>query len=114
MRTIDKITCQRQGNGPTATKTRYYISSLGNDAVQILGAVRGHWGVENSLHRVLDVAMSEDASRIRKDHALENMALLRRVALTLLQQEKSLKRGVQGKQLKAAMNPSYLLRFLSA
>ncbi len=57
--------------------------------------------------------MSEDTSRIRKHHAPENMALLRRIAVSLLRQEKTLKRGVQGKQLKAAMNPAYLLRVLS-
>jgi hypothetical protein len=59
------------------------------------------------------MAMGEDASRIRKDHAPENMALLRRMAVTLLRREKTLKRGVQGKQLQAAMNPGYLLRVLS-
>lgn len=114
LRTLAKVTSQRQVNGQTATETRYYISSLPNNAAQLLNAVRSHWGVENSLHWVLDMAFSEDASRIRQDHAPENMALLRRIALTLLRQEKSLKRGVQGKQLKAAMNPAYLLRVLSS
>lgn len=114
LRTLAKVTSQRRVNGQTATETRYYISSLPNNAAQLLNAVRSHWGVENSLHWVLDMAFSEDASRIRQDHAPENMALLRRIALTLLRQEKSLKRGVQGKQLKAAMNPAYLLRVLSS
>jgi predicted transposase YbfD/YdcC len=114
LRTIAMVTSQRQVHGQTTTETRYYISSLPNDAATLLRAVRSHWGVENSLHWVLDVAMGEDASRIRKDRAPENMALLRRIALTLLKQEKTLKRGVQGKQLKAAMNPDYLLRVLSA
>lgn len=113
LRTLAKVTSQRQVNGHTSTETRYYISSLPNDAALILKAARSHWGVENGLHWVLDVAMSEDTSRIRKDHAPENMALLRRIAVTLLRQEKTLKRGVQGKQLKAAMNPGYLLRVLS-
>ena len=113
LRTMVKVTSRRQVNGQTSTETRYYISSLPNDAAQTLKAVRSHWGVENALHWVLDMAMGEDASRIRKDHAPENMALLRRMAVTLLRQEKTLKRGVQGKQLKAAMNPSYLLRVLS-
>lgn len=114
LRTIAMVTSQRQVNGQTSTETRYYISSLPNNAATILRAVRGHWGIENSLHWVLDVAMGEDISRIRKDHAPENLALLRRMALTLLRQEHTLKRGVQGKQLKAAMNPAYLLRVLSA
>ena len=75
---------QRQVNGQTTTETRYYISSLPNVAAAILKAARSHWGIENSLHWVLDVAMSEDTSRIRKHHAPENMALLRRIAVSLL------------------------------
>lgn len=113
LRTIAKVTSHRQVNGHTSTETRFYITSLPNDAARILKAVRSHWGVENSLHWVLDMAMGEDASRIRKDHAPVNMALLRRLAVTLLRQEKTLKRGVQGKQLKAAMNPGYLFKVLS-
>lgn len=113
LQTIAMVTSQRQVNGQTTSETRYYISSLDNDAARILKAVRSHWGIENALHWVLDVAMSEDRSRVRKDRAPENMAVLRRIALSLLKQEKTLKRGIQGKQLKAAMNPAYLLRVLS-
>lgn len=113
LQTLAMVTSQRQVNGQTTTETRYYIASLSNNAAQILKAVRSHWGIENALHWVLDVAMSEDRSRIRKDHAPENMAVLRRIALSLLKQEKTLKQGIQGKQLKAAMNPHYLLRVLS-
>jgi predicted transposase YbfD/YdcC len=94
-------------------ESRYYISSLANEAATLLKAARSHWGIENSLHWVLDVAMGEDDSRICKEHAPENMALLRRIALSLLKQERTLKRGVQGKRLKAAMNPGYLLKVLS-
>lgn len=110
---IAMVHSQRQVNGKTTTETRYYISSLANDAKKILQAARSHWGVENSLHWVLDVAMGEDDSRIRKGHAPENMATLRRLALNLLKQERSLKRGIQGKRLKAALSPNYLLKVLS-
>lgn len=60
LQTMAMVTSQRQVNGQSATETRYYISSLPNDAATLLEAVRGHWGVENALHWVLDVAMGED------------------------------------------------------
>lgn len=113
LQTLAMVTSQRQVNGQTTSETRYYITSLPNDAARILHAVRSHWGIENALHWVLDVAMNEDGSRIRKDHAPENMAALKRFALSLLKQEKSLKRGIQGKRFKAAMNSDYLLKVLS-
>jgi predicted transposase YbfD/YdcC len=107
------VTSQRHLAAKTTTETRYYISSLPNDAEKILHAARSHWGIENSLHWVLDVAMIEDTSRMRKDNAPANMAILRHIALNLLKQEKSLKRGIRGKRLKAAMNPGYLLKVLT-
>jgi predicted transposase YbfD/YdcC len=103
---------QRQTAEKTTTEERYFISSLENDAEQLLPAVRSHWGIENSLHWLLDVVLREDDSRVRKHHGPESLALLRRIALNLLKQEKSLKRGIQGKRLKAAFNPDYLLKVL--
>jgi predicted transposase YbfD/YdcC len=113
LKTIVMITCQRQLVDKTTTETRYYISSMANDAQQILHAARSHWGVENSLHWILDVVLREDDSRVRKDNAPANMTMLRHIALNLLKQEKTLKRGIQGKRLKAAMNPDYLLKVLT-
>jgi predicted transposase YbfD/YdcC len=113
LRTIALVQNQRQIQGQVTTERRFYISSLANNAPQILHAARSHWGVENALHWVLDVAMGEDDSRIRKDSAPENMAILRRIALNLLKQERTLKRGIQGKRLKAALSPDYLLKVLA-
>ncbi len=67
----------------------FYLSSLPCDAIQIGRAIRAHWGIENQLHWVLDVTFGEDASRIRSGYGPENMALLRRMALGLLNQETS-------------------------
>lgn len=113
LKSIVMVTSERHLPDRTTTQTRYYITSLPNNAAQILQSVRSHWGIENSLHWVLDVAMGEDDSRIRKDNAPTNMNMLRHIALNLLKQERTLKRGVAGKRLKAAMNPDYLLKVLS-
>jgi predicted transposase YbfD/YdcC len=112
LHSIAMVSYQRQTAEKTTTEVRYYISSLENNAEQLLNAVRRHWGIENSLHWLLDVVLREDDSRIRKQYGPENMALLRRLALNLLKQENSLKRGIQGKRLKAAFNPDYLLKVL--
>lgn len=93
---------------------RYYISSLdGSDAPRMAQAIRGHWGIENKLHYVLDVSFAEDQCRIRKGHAAENFSRLRRIALNLLRRETTKKRGIKGKRLLAGWNHDYLLKLLS-
>lgn len=93
---------------------RYYISSLdGTDAKRIAEAIRGHWGIENRLHYVLDVAFAEDQSRVRTGHAAENLSRIRRIALNLLRRETGKKRGIKGKRLNAAWDHDYLLKILT-
>jgi len=94
-------------------ETSYYTASLGSNAEVIANAIRGHWGIENSLHWVLDVCFREDLCRVRKGHAPENLARLRHIALNLLKQEKTLKGGVETKRLKAAWENDYLLRVIN-
>ena len=79
----------------------------------MLSAIRGHWGIENSLHWVLDIAFREDDSRVRKDNAPENLAVMRHIALNLLRQEKSLKVGIKAKRKRAGWDNDYLLKVLS-
>jgi predicted transposase YbfD/YdcC len=104
---------RREINEQASEEKRYYLSSLSVDAVRLAEAVRGHWAIENSLHWILDVVFREDDSRVRVGHAAENFALVRRIALNLLQQDKTLKRGVKTKRLKAALDERYLLKVLN-
>ncbi len=100
-------------NGKTTLETRYFISSLTNDAELFSQSVRGHWNIENQLNWVLDIAFNEDDSRIRKDNAPENFAVLRQIALNLLNQEKTLKKGVKRKRNKAGWDNDYLEKILA-
>lgn len=73
--------------------------------------MRGHWGIENCVHWVLDVIFHEDASRIRTGDAPQNMGVVRHIALNLLRQEPS-KGSVKTKRFRAALNDAYLERVL--
>src|SRR3954463_5496993 len=89
-----------------------YLSSLPLNIELFARAVRGHWGVENKLHWVMDVCFGEDKSRARTGYAAENLATLRRLALNVLKKENTKKRGIRGKQLNAGWDHAYLLRLL--
>jgi hypothetical protein len=83
------------------------------DKKALLKAKRSHWGIESRLHWVLDIAFHEDIRRFRKDHAPENFAILRHMAINMLKQEKSTKCGIQAKRLLAGWDGAYLLKVLS-
>jgi len=100
------------GAEPTLER-RYYLVSLEGQVERFAHAVRSHWGIENQVHWVLDVAFNEDASRIRKDHAPENLSLIRHLALNLLRQDTSAKGGVKARRLKAGWDNGYLSRILA-
>ena len=104
---------KRTVNGHTTAERHYYIcSGEKTTAQQAAKAVREHWSVENELHWTLDVAFHEDLSRARINNAAENLARLRRLALSILKQDKTTKVGIHGKRLKAAWDRGYLLTLL--
>jgi predicted transposase YbfD/YdcC len=110
--TVSRIRAQRQIGQEKSCEDRYHIASI-TGAKRVLGAVRSHWGIENELHWTLDIAFDEDRCRVRKDNGPENFAILRHIALNLLKQEKTCKRGIKGKRLLAAWNEDYLLKVLA-
>ena len=105
--TIGIVISERSTPKKNSLECRYYISSMVNDAETFAKAVRSHWGIENSLHYVLDISFREDDSRIRKGAAPENFAILRHLARNLLQQEKS-KMSIRKKRFKSACDIDFL------
>ncbi len=101
-----------KATGRTETETRFYITSLKPDAARLNRAIRQHWGIENKLHWMLDVGFGEDLSRKRAGHSAQNFSLVNRIALNMLKQDKSSKRGIKGKRLNAAWDHPYLLKLL--
>ena len=112
LQSVVMVEAERFIGDSLSVETRYYLSSLPNDAKLLNEAVRSHWGVENSLHWVLDVTFNEDRSRIKKENAPENFGLLRRLALCLLKKESTSKRSIKGKRLRASWDEGYLRRVL--
>ena len=112
LRSIVRIESTRRVGDTSTTEPRYYLSSLPPDAARLARVIRSHWGIENRLHWVLDVAFREDHNRARDGHAPENLAILRHVALNLLRQDRSVRGGVATKRLRAALNDTYLRSLL--
>ena len=116
LRSIAMVTATRHvtGSETPTTQVRYYVSSLPGAARPIAEAVRSHWGIENGLHWVLDMAFREDESRTRTGASAQNLALLRKLALNLIRQDPTRKHGVKAMRMRAAWDTDYLLHLLGA
>jgi len=117
---VARIESQREqlSSGKSSSEFRYYILSVPDCSAERLNSIiRNHWGIENSLHWVLDVTFAEDSSRVRIGHAAENLSTIRKVALNLLkarpQEHKKKKVSIRRKRKRCAWDHDYLLRTLS-
>jgi predicted transposase YbfD/YdcC len=104
--------CVDHATGKVSDEVRYFISSLPAKVKRLASVARQHWGIENGLHWVLDVAFNEDRMRQRDRQGIENLALLNRLAVSLLRQDKSIKAGVKCKRKTAGWSDDYLLHLL--
>ncbi|MFB5608230.1 MAG: ISAs1 family transposase [Candidatus Nitrosomaritimum yanchengensis] len=107
-----EVKSTRTVKGKTTEELRYYISSKAMTAKEANSTIRGHWGIENQLHWVLDVLFNDDAVRGNTGHVAENLALFRRMAYCILKQETVRGRGLASKRRKAMWNERYVLELL--
>jgi predicted transposase YbfD/YdcC len=113
LRSISMIERIRQVGDKVTSEVSYTINSLTGSVAKLARAVRGHWGIENQVHHVLDVTFDEDDCRIRKENAPQNLATVRHLALNLLRQEQTHRRGIQGRIRRAGWDDDYLRQVLA-
>lgn len=112
IKSIVEVRATREIKEKKSEETRYYISSLEADAEKLGRYIRGHWGIENSLHWVLDVTFNEDQSRIRAGHSSKNLAIVRHTGINLIKLDSS-KGSIRGKRKRAGWNNDYTERLLN-
>ena len=112
LRTLVVVTSCRTIQERDTWETRLYITSHKPNAKKLGAAIRQHWGIENTQHWSLDVTFGEDAQRQQDRNGAANLAAVRRLALSLLRQDKTNKRGLKNKRLACAHAPNYQLNVI--
>lgn len=114
IRGVAMIESWRELGGEETYERRYYITSHHDKSAEFIAkAIRSHWHVENKLHWQLDVSFNEDDNRLRSGNAAENLALMNKIALNLLKNEKSIRLGIKNKRLKAGWDDNYMAKVLT-
>jgi predicted transposase YbfD/YdcC len=112
LRTLAVTVSRRVVGERESWESRLYVSSHPPRAKLLANAIRRHWSIENSQHWVLDVTFSEDARRQQDRHGAANLAAVRRLVVSLLRQDQTLKRGAKCKRMACALDPNYLLQII--
>ena len=112
VRSIGMVHSRTTRDGKVCEESRYYLSSHRPSARKLAKFARGHWSIENSLHWILDMSFHEDLCRLRTGHAAENLALLNRIAVSLLKADQTVKAGIACKRKTAGWDDNYLIHLL--
>jgi predicted transposase YbfD/YdcC len=112
LRTLVVVTTHNIQGEKESWETRWYVTSHAPRAKALARAIRKHWSIENGQHWVLDIAFGEDTRRQQDRQGAVNFAAVRRLAVSLLRQDKTLKRGAKCKRMACALDPDYLLQIL--
>ena len=112
LNTIGMVISERDVQDKISVDNRYFICSIDKDAKLFSKSVREHWGIENRVHWVLDIAFREDESRMRKGNSAGNFSVVRHIALNMLRREATLKAGIKNRRLNAAWDNEYLIKVL--
>jgi predicted transposase YbfD/YdcC len=111
LQAVGRVESTRIIDDDISTEYRYFLCSF-TDQHRFAATVRGHWGIENQQHGVLDVQFGEDAGRMRRDHSAENLALIRRVALNVLRHNGPVRDSLRQRKIRAALNDNYRLNLI--
>lgn len=114
LKTLVEVISKREIKGVASEETRYYITSLENNAEKIGAAIRSHWAIENSLHWILDISFRDDDSRIRKGNAPQNIAIIKHAALNMLQKAKGKRDSIKLLRKSAGWDNKQLFTILSS